>query len=144
MKESSLPGFGSQSRASEDNEYTVGSNWTYTHSNFHNKAHLDNDSSAMSLGMWCPINLATQQPAFNGEGNRIKYGQFVFPGIGVVVDFEGFNGIVVALWAAQNIFHQTVQSIEPPETDNKKITRLGSLVQINFRTHAFCKNNPIV
>lgn len=147
MKSNNIPGFGNL-KGSADPDHDLlknvfASNYTFTYKNFYNKAHLDNDDSLMTLGMWTTIDLDTNMPVFTPAFTDVKYGQFVFPGLATVVHFENHPGIVLIMWPANQVFHQTVQSIEPPPNYMGNFTRFGSSVQISTRTKDYCKKSTV-
>ncbi|OAV87396.1 hypothetical protein PTTG_09908 [Puccinia triticina 1-1 BBBD Race 1] len=114
------------------------SNFTFTIKNFHNRAHVDNDQSIMTIGMWVTVDLDSKKPCYNPGIAPIQHGQLVFPGISTVVHFEDHPGAIWIMWPGKELFHQTVQSSEPIPDSYGHFTRLGCSAQISRNTNLYC------
>ncbi|KAA1101262.1 hypothetical protein PGT21_014333 [Puccinia graminis f. sp. tritici] len=113
----------------QDKETILGSNITWTHSEFCNKSHLDNDCSPSAYFLSAPAfsedgRLATLEDKYDVTG-----GEYLFPSLKYLVDPNGNGGIVEMLWKANTFQHQTMASSEP----SRKFTKTGCSVQINAK-----------
>lgn len=108
--------------------FQFASNVTFTYDGFCNRAHVDNDQSTWSYGLFMPINKQEKKLARNGPGGfQLKGGQFFFNDFNVAIDFGAIDGVFEIAWKASQHRHQTLPSSNPgPE----QYTRLGLSCQI--------------
>jgi hypothetical protein len=130
-RKNNSPSFSWDNLDKEQKKYKVmtilGSNLMWTHSNFSNKSHLDNDSSPFACVMSSPTFSKSSKLASKKDGYDVVGGEFLFQSLNMFVDLNRGDGIYKIMWKANQYQHQTMASREP----SQKFTRLGCSVQVN-------------
>ncbi|QRV88506.1 hypothetical protein RhiJN_16524 [Ceratobasidium sp. AG-Ba] len=113
----------------EEKSELPAANLTCTCQDFINKMHTDDDASDWTFGLWFPT-YADGRLVQNAKEveNMTKGGAFVFPNLGMGVDFSKCPGVVSILWQGPHELHGTAQSVTNPE-----YRRWGTSIQCTNR-----------
>ncbi|KAI7961637.1 hypothetical protein MJO28_002126 [Puccinia striiformis f. sp. tritici] len=100
-----------------------------TWGDFYDRAHVDSKATDCNItyGGFCGIEECSGKLAIHGEKFGIKFGQFAFPGISTVIEFDQTDGWTDLFWNSKALFHQFVRSRKP---DNCPFTRFS--FSVNF------------
>ncbi|QRV82818.1 hypothetical protein RhiJN_10833 [Ceratobasidium sp. AG-Ba] len=104
-------------------------NLTCTCQDFRNKMHRDEDASDWTFGLWFPTRANGQLVRKAEEVEKMTQGgAFVFPNLGMGVDFSKCPGVVSILWQGPHELHGTVES-----KTNPTFRRWGTSIQCTNR-----------
>ncbi|KAA8893285.1 hypothetical protein FN846DRAFT_1005876 [Sphaerosporella brunnea] len=107
------------------------SNLAYTHNDFENLGHLDNDVSTFTHGMGGNVDKATGRLASFEDGFRMEGAFFYVADYGLLIEYDKIDGVVEQVWQGSKHVYGTVGG-----KVKEGFTRYGSSAQINQRLTA--------